>query len=346
MTRGWSPTPPRRKKHWQFALCLLLLPLFVPRPAQVDVHTPASTPAPTAVPLPACVQAGLPSGDTQQLAFTRAELLQGRLLLVDETHPLPEDYTPADTFAVLGSTQGRVECRDLAAVSGKDTLDALVSLFAAARQARFVQFTVFAGTRSPEQQRILLTDTLSAFARDMPLQTALLSAVDAVGSVDCSEHQLPWAVDVRLCPQWNGTPLAQPYEDSAAGRWLLQHLWEHGFIRRWADAVPTDHCCRAYHLRYVGRAHAMLMHALNVTLEQYLDLLHQHRALTLYDEKGAPLACAVCQPAGERQTLFTLPAAQVEDASLDNTGYAVVACLFTAGNATPSQATAPVRLAR
>lgn len=341
MTRGWSPTPaPRRKLRWWMFLPLVLL-LFLPRPARVDTHAPPeAAPTPTEAPLPACVQPGLPQVETRQAAYTTQALLQGRLLLVDEAHPLPEGYTPPDTFGVLRHTQGRVECRDLSAVSGEDTLQALTDLFAAARQARYVQFAVFAGTRSAQQQRIWLTDTLAAFARDMPMAAALEAAVDAVGNVGCSEHQLPWAVDIRQCPIWNGAPLCQPFEATPAGRWLAEHCWEHGFIRRWPGALPADHCCRAYHLRYVGKAHAMLLHALDATLEEYLALLHRHGALTLYDESGAPLAAAVCLPAGERQTLFTLPSAQVEDASLDNTGYAVVACLFSTGSEA-SQATAP-----
>lgn len=342
MIRGWLPAPaPQRKIRWWIFLPMLLIPLFISHSPHADVRTPPqAAPLSTQMPLPACVHPGLPQAETIQAAFSTQELLQGRLLLVDETHPLPEGYTPGDTFGVLRHTQGRVECRDLSAVSGEDTLLALSNLFAAARQARFVQFTVFAGTRSAQQQRILLTDTLAAFARDMPIASALDAAVNAVGSVDCSEHQLAWAVDIRQCPIWNGTPLNQAYDKTPAGRWLAEHCWEHGFIRRWPKAQPTDHCCRAYHLRYVGQAHAMLMHALNASLEEYLSLLHQHGTLTLYDEKGAPLACAVCLPAGEHQTLFTLPAAQVEDASLDNTGYAVVACLFTPGGG-PSPAIAP-----
>lgn len=349
MTRGWSPSPvPRRKPRWWLLLLpLLFLPFCFFHAPQVDAHiSSAQTPTPTAEPLPSCVQVGLPQGDTVQATYTTAQLTQGRLLLVDEAHPLPEGYTPADTFNVLRYTQGRVECRDLAAVAGADTLDALACLFAAARQERLVQFTVFAGTRSGEQQRVLLTDTLAAFSRDMPLQQALTAAVEAVGSVGCSEHQLPWTVDIRLCPIWNGAPLAQTYDETPAGQWLVEHCWQHGFIRRYPQAQVTDHCCSAFHLRYVGQAHAMLMHALNATLEEYLALLHQHGTLTLYNESGAPLAAAVCLPAGERQTLFTLPLAQVEDASLDNTGYAVVACLFTQDSVEPSPATAPAVLSQ
>lgn len=346
MTRGWMPVPPQppprrsRRPLWLIPVLLLGGILFWPRPAQVDhqtypLHAPAVTAEPAQTsPLPERIRTFLPQGETQHLSVPTQHLMKGRMLLIDEAHPLPDDYLPGDTFSVLSHTQGRVACRDLSAVSGQDTLEALAQLFAAARQERIVQFTVFAGTRSAEQQRLLLTDTLAEFSRDMPLEEALCAARLAVASVDCTEHQTAFAIDLRLCPVWNGAPLDQPYASSPAGQWLAEHCWTYGFILRWPEAKPSPHSCRAYHLRYVGRAHAMLMHALDVSFEEYLTLLHQHGILTLYNENGAPLAAAICSPAGEHQTSFTLPMAVIDDLSLDNTGYAIASCLFneSAGN--------------
>lgn len=352
MTRGWTPLtpqPPRRHSRWPLAvlpLALLALVLLIPRPAQVDAHAyPLHAPAATATPepvssLPERIQPTLPSDETRTLSVPTQHLIKGRMLLIDESHPLPEGYTPEDTFSVLNYTQGRVACRDQTAVSGQDTLDALVQLFADARQQRIVQFTVFAGTRSAEQHRLLLTDTLADLSRDMPLEEALRAAREAVCSPDCTEHQTPWAIDLRLCPVWNGTPLDEPYTTTAAGRWLIQHAWEYGFILRWPDTPSSAHSCRPWHLRYVGRAHAMLMHALDATFEEYLSLLHEHGTLTLHDENNAPLAAAICCTAGEHQTSFTLPVAEIEDLSLDNTGYAIAACLFTSPSGSSSAATA------
>ncbi|MBE5803762.1 MAG: D-alanyl-D-alanine carboxypeptidase family protein [Clostridiales bacterium] len=341
MTRGWTPIPPQPPKRrsrwpvWCIPCILLAMALIIHRPAQVDtraypLHAPVLTPEPQPVQtLPEGIRAGLPQGERQTLSVPAQHLMKGRMLLIDETHPLPEGYAPGDTFSVLNHTQGRVTCRDLTAVSGQDTLQALAELFAAARQARIVQYTVFAGTRSADQQRILLTDTLADLSRDMPLEDALRAAREAVASVDCTEHQTPWAIDLRLCPVWNGAPLEEAFEASAAGRWLTEHCWEYGFIRRWPQAQPSGYSCHAWHFRYVGRAHAMLMHTLDASFEEYLALLRQHGSLTLYNENGAPLAAAICQRAGEHLTSFTLPLAQIDDLSLDNTGYAIASCLFT-----------------
>lgn len=340
MVRGWQPAQepkPRRPRPFRLAwlaplLCCLAL---IPRPTPQDQQAyplpaqavPVSAPAAPAA-LPTNVRSGLPEGDVHALAVPLRRLEQGRMLLIDESHPLPEGFIPADALAILNYTQGRVACRDLAAVSGQDTLDALCQLFATARNERIVQLTVFAGTRSREQQRLLQTDALAAFSRDMPLEEALLAARKAVASPDCSEHQTPWAVDVRVCPLWNGAPDAEPLQSSAAGRWLESNCWRFGFILRWPGEAPAPHSCRAYHLRYVGRAHAMLMHALDATLEEYLALLHRYQSLTLYDQNNAPLACVVCTPAGEQQTTFILPMMDAEDVSLDNQGWAVASCLL------------------
>ncbi len=347
MTRGWTPAPPVPKKRslpwlWCIPCLMLLLVVCLPRPAQPDAHAyPLHAPAQTSPPeqvsaLPANIRTDLPPGDTRHISVPVQHLAKGRMLLIDESHPLPEGYTPGDTLSVLNYTQGMVDCRDIAAVSGQDTLDALRELFFAARQNRIVQFTVFAGTRSAEQQRILLTDTLADLSRDMPLEDALRAARMAVSSVDCTEHQTPWAIDLRLCPVWNGTPLSTPYQATDAGQWLIRHCWEFGFIRRWPDTSPEAHSCRAFHLRYVGKVHAMLMHTLDVSFEEYLALLHDHGALTLYNENGAPLATAVCSRAGEHLTSFTLPSSgEIEDLSLDNTGYAIAAVLFSGSAASP-----------
>lgn len=339
MVRGWIPTSPpppmplKRHRGWIVFLLLAGLVLLYPLPTEENSPMLPAAALQTFT-LPSCVQPGVPQGEMQVTATAR-QLMQGKMLLIDAAHPLPQTYVPGDTFGVLSFTRGQVACRDLAAVSGQETLEALTRLFTDAYRQRKVQLTLFAGTRSAEQQRILLMDTLSAFSRDLPLSSALEAALDAVGEVGCSEHQTAYAVDLRLCPLWNGTPLEEPYEATEEGQWLIENCWRYGFVRRWPEEVPSSHCCKAFHLRYVGQAHAMLMHALRVSLEEYLELLHEYGSLTLLDTNNAPLAAAVCQPVGEQDAQFNLPMGQVDDLSLDNMGYAIASCLLTQSSSTP-----------
>ena len=318
--RGYRPEPQSTHSARRFPRAVLLVPALaliaavwlLPRAAAPDAQTfamPAQTAPPRqAFTLPDSVRKGFPEGYALgQLAMPETRLREGRMLLIDDSHPLPEGYTPADTLNILNESGGRATCRDLSAVLGEDALNALSAMLTAARQEKH-----------------------------MGLDEALSAARSAVASPGYSEHQTAWAVDIRVCPQWNGAPLAESMEESEDGRWLMENCWRYGFIRRYPRADPRDGSCRAYHLRYVGCAHASLMHALGLSLEDYLSLLHNQRTLTLYDEaSGAPLCSAVCAEAEARQTLFILPEdASVEDLSLDNLGFAVVSCVYGATSPT------------
>ena len=194
-----------------------------------------------------------------------------------------------------------------------------------ARNSGMSFITVFAGCRSREQQRLLLLEKIDDLSRTMTMEEAVAEAKRFVPPPGCSEHQLTRSVDIRICLGWNLPPRTEPLADSPQGAWVVAHAWEYGFIQRWPDADPVLDDHRPYCFRYVGKTHALLMHALGMTMEEYLALLRDRGAVTLLDENGAPLATAMCAGAGERHTVFEAPAnVELEDASLDNTGWAVI----------------------
>lgn len=339
--RGWRPRqlaqklhPKRRYLPLSCAVLLLICAFALLLHPVRAVQTTAPVPQPSAHATQAAVfppehmLLGIP-GETVSVTMPTQHLLKGRMLHISNAMPLPEGWRPPDALNVLAHTGGQVTCRDHAATLSEDALAALKALFAAALNDRVIQLTVFAGARSQEQQRQLLTDTMDLLSRDVPLSEALTQAQRLVASPGCSEHQTGRAVDIRVTPRWDAPPEHAPLAASKAGQWLERNAWRFGFIRRYPDAQPESYSCRAYHFRYVGRAHAMIMHELGTTFEEYLALLRQYGSITLVNEENAPLATAVCCIAGERSTAFTLPeGASVEDASLDNTGWAVVSCLY------------------
>lgn len=341
-TRGWHPR--RRRPGWAAlaaaALGALLLVLAgLPRakeaaPVSFTVAPVETSALQAAKPLPSNICLGLMEGEsTYQAAFPRKRLMAGRMMLIDEAHPLPEEAAPPNTLSLLKYTAGRVACRDQQAVLAQDALDALDALFRSARQARINQLVVFAAARSQEQQRQLLCDRMAELSRAMSMEDALAQAKAEIETPGCSEHQLPWCVDIRLCQGWNTLPSEASLADTEAGRWLTAHCWEYGFIRRYDMGRETDASHRAWHFRYVGKAHAAMMHALGLSLEEYLAFLHEHGSVTLLGPGNEPYAAVACRPWSGEDAAFALPlTATVEDASVDNTGYALVACLYPAAD--------------
>ncbi len=303
-------------------------------PGERAPAVPAAAPsAPTAPPaaaqraLPEGVRAGLPEGACYEVAIPAERLARGRMMLVDAAHPLPDTAAAPVTYGVLNQTGGRVACRDMRAVSGEDTLEALEALFSTARGKGIVGLTVFAGSRSADQQLTEQTDTFALLAKRMTLRDALSEVERTVPAPGCSEHQTAWAVDIRVCPLSGGMPEDGPLSGSRQGAWLLENSWRWGLIHRPGVAEQ----CAPYHFRYVGQAHAALMRALNATLEEYLTLLHECGALTLYSAEGRPVVSAVCVQAGAQSAEFLLPTdGIIDDMSEDNTGYAVVSLRYEA----------------
>ena len=330
--RGWKPEQPKRRHGLiraaavcaaaMAALCLLAVR---PREDTSLQQTMAAEEASAQLTLPENVIAALPAGETKRLTVTTQRLLQGRMLLVDEEHPIPEGVELEDVFGVLTYARGRIACRDQQAALGRETLVALEDMCVHARNSGMSFITVFAGCRSREQQRLLLLEKIDDLSRTMTMEEAVAEAKRFVPPPGCSEHQLTRSVDIRICLGWNLPPRTEPLADSPQGAWVVAHAWEYGFIQRWPDADPVLDDHRPYCFRYVGKTHALLMHALGMTMEEYLALLRDRGAVTLLDENGAPLATAMCAEAGERHTVFEAPAdVELDDASLDNTGWAVI----------------------
>lgn len=330
--RGWKPEQPKRRRGLiraaavcaaaMAALCLLAVR---PREDTSLQQTMAAEEASAQLTLPENVIAALPAGETKRLTVTTQRLLQGRMLLVDEEHPIPEGVELEDVFGVLTYARGRIACRDQQAALGRETLVALEDMCVHARNSGMSFITVFAGCRSREQQRLLLLEKIDDLSRTMTMEEAVAEAKRFVPPPGCSEHQLTRSVDIRICLGWNLPPRTEPLADSPQGAWVVAHAWEYGFIQRWPDADPALDDHRPYCFRYVGKTHALLMHALGMTMEEYLALLRDKGTVTLLDENGAPLATAMCAGAGERHTVFEAPAdVELEDASLDNTGWAVI----------------------
>ena len=59
------------------------------------------------------------------------------------------------------------------------------------------------------------------------------------------------------------------------GQWIAEHAHEFGFIIRykkeWTDI--TGYSYEPWHIRYVGKEHAQIIHELDIPLEEYISTL-------------------------------------------------------------------------
>lgn len=86
-----------------------------------------------------------------------------------------------------------------------------------------------------------------------------------------SEHQTGWAVDIASA----GCSLDNCFASTEAGKWLVAHAYEYGFILRYPDGLTntTGYMYESWHYRYVGTALAAEMRTKGITtLETFFSI--------------------------------------------------------------------------
>lgn len=312
------------KAFWAFLLLLslvtaLFMPLLFPRPEAMPVLAELSAPTarrdtPRQV---AAVTYALPEGLAyQQRTYTRQQLVRGKMLLVDDNHPLPKDAPAPNTVSIASEGRGMVPVSELKIKSGRETIQALGRLFEELRGKGISGLNICQGTLSRAEQGAARTKYACTLLAKDSLSQALLAAEQEIDRPGSGDYQQEYTVAFSL----NGDR-SQALWNTAPGELLSRTAWRYGFIRRY----PREEGLRAGQMRYVGRAHATAMTYLDLSLEDYLEWLHQVGAMTI-SQNGRPQYILLAKKITGTHIAFSLPTNAVCEASLDNTGFALVAC--------------------
>ena len=171
------------------------------------------------------------------------------LVLVNSTHPLPEDFSIQTAEMPGGET---VDARIA------DPLTQMLDACAAAGYHPFVR----SGFRTRETQQAILNNRIKDYeAEGLSLERARDAALDWVALPGTSEHELGLAVDIN---DENG--------DTGMYDWLAEHAHEYGFIQRYPPEKSsiTGISHEPWHYRYVGEEAATAIYEEGITLEEYL----------------------------------------------------------------------------
>lgn len=232
-------------------------PLASPTASGTAPTTSPPTPVPTtAVPEPTTAPATASPAPTA----THVDIDSGASLqvLVNKRRPLdPVDYRPAlvpVSIAQDGDEQVRPEA------------DAPLAQLSAAMHAEIGEGVhVFSSYRSFARQTELYDGYVAQYGQAGADRTSARPGH--------SEHQTGLAVDVM--GTGGACRLDACFGETAAGRWIAEHAWQHGFVVRYprgADAV-TGYAWEPWHLRYVGAEVSTAMHERGVaTLEEHFGL--------------------------------------------------------------------------
>ena len=207
------------------------------------------------------------SGD-KNAVYPLSEVSDDVLVLVNKEYHVTKDYYPDDMISfprfVPGvGTDETHQLRKVAAV-------ALDKMFNAAAEEG-INLLMRTGFRSYEYQDSLYNSYVQNHGEE---EANKFSAKPGE-----SEHQTGLAAD--LAGESQGYILSDYFGDTPEGKWVKENCYKYGFILRYTDGTlntvgeHTGYIYEAWHVRYVGKEVAEIMHANpNWTLEQYLEEVH------------------------------------------------------------------------
>ena len=180
------------------------------------------------------------------------------LVLVNHEYTLSSNYEPEDLI------KPAVRNDSSAILMREDAAHALEELFAAANTDG-MHLIATSGYRSYDTQELI-------YQRKIKNTGSVEKANLLVAIPGTSEHQLGLAMDLKCKTVQNLHP---SFADSKEGQWIAAHAHEFGFIIRykeeWTDI--TGYSYEPWHIRYVGKEHAQIIHELDIPLEEYISLL-------------------------------------------------------------------------
>ena len=254
-----------RNHHARRLLCLTALACFVAGGTAYACTRKAAVPQLPELPAESLAQPAENGAQQSPLTAAQAQALldDPRMILVNRTHKMPEDY-PVETK----------ECGSATAINKTlqtEAAEAFLSMQAAAAKDG-VDVRMQSGYRSVSYQKKLY-DNKTQYYRDKGLSEAAAreKAAAIVNPPGCSEHNCGLAADLNS-PEH--TTLDTGFAETRAYEWLTAYAAEYGFILRYPQdrQAATGIVFEPWHWRYVGVENALAIRASGLSLEEFIAL--------------------------------------------------------------------------
>ena len=265
---------------------------------------------------------------------TRAELMTGGMLLVNQWHSRPADFDESGVVSVARTYKGddKIQAKDNNVTLFPNALSALHEALVAAKAEGMQHYLVEEGYRTYETQETYFNNKVTKLSAKYTGEALIEAAKKEVNYPGTSEYNSGLAFELRLYDK-NDPDVAIPkYSTTAEAKWMNENCWKYGIVFRfpqnaWPLETSTDKSYktgvskRLNLYRYVGKGNAAIMHYMDFTMEEYIEYLEEHPHIALYvDDK---LMYEVYrQPVGDAETINVQLThnARTHESSLDNMG--------------------------
>ncbi len=192
-------------------------------------------------------------------------------ILTNKQNKVSSDYEPSN-LAVPNGCDYKME---------KTAGDALVKMLSAAKSDGYYDLVLYSGYRTyASQKNKYETRTQKYLNQGYSQAEAEAKAGEYIAPPGSSEHHTGLAADVcswKIVSKYGY--LSDDFDTTAEFRWLEQNCAKYGFILRYKKGCEdiTGFLYEPWHFRYIGVEHATACTALDITYEEYYQLLLKMR---------------------------------------------------------------------
>ena len=166
--------------------------------------------------------------NTQSTTVDRASLLTGGMMLINQWHALPADFSGAQAVSVITASGKKVGAHNMEVKLFPPAIKALELAIADAATAGLKDLFVSEGYRTNERQQELFNDKLAELEKKYSGATLTEQAKKEVNFPGTSEYQSGLSFQMGLYPN----PNKLGFQVSDQGKWFTENCWKYGFIFR------------------------------------------------------------------------------------------------------------------
>ena len=281
-----------------------------------------------------------PVENATRVTMDRQSLLTGGLILINQWHAIPADFSDAALSSVRGATNSRVPVRDNNVKLFPVASEALDMLIMDANLQGLEDYIVQNAYRTNKEQTNLWNKVVERLSKRFDGETLTNQAKKEVNYPGTSDYQSGFSFDMKLYKKGDTAVTNADFEDTPQGQYFNENCWKYGIIFRFPTKDhPTENTTdKSYKTgvsvalnlyRYVGEAHAAAMRALDMCMEEYIEYLIQHPHLAIYE--NGELRYEIYRQAYADEETFEVPVPQAAaryTASVDNMGGVVSAYTY------------------
>lgn len=237
-----------------------------------------------------------PLTNTYTATVSRHELTMGGLMLLNQWHSLPSDFSEDELLAVY-TVDKTIPVSGAKVRLFPAAISALGEMLSAAKEEGLEGYVVSEGYRTMEEQSSYYNEAAAKYIEKYSGE-ALIEKVRTAENVNypgTSEYQSGFSLRMDRYSKTDKELMDKKFVDTELSDWLVANSWQYGYVFRFpVQGYPNDTVTdKSYKTgvssklciyRYVGKGHAAVMHALDMCMEEYIEYLMQHPHIAVYED--------------------------------------------------------------